>query len=261
MTTPKFVTERDLAQTFDGGAYDDAWKVVQQYRKATQYASKHNVGSGATANALDLPRSRIRLWIDGNGAPDVIRCINTARANGWLNVSYDDRKFTALNALVANVYSGGSIAEQFYQPSFALNRRGENSHVIDAIKLAEVAYHLIDDRDRRADEVRPTTNATTLGRVLVALGAPVGPKANRDLELPNYLNDAPEAVKRLFVVCYLENRAHKHNSIVRFREERTVDYLSSLAALIEDVSGAPVTISEKNIILSKAASEELGTGI
>ncbi|WP_311136857.1 hypothetical protein [Natronosalvus rutilus] len=95
--------------------------------------------------------------------------------------------------------------------------------------------------------------------MLTTLGAPVGPKADQDLELPGYLDDAPDDVRRLFVVCYLENRAHEHGSILKFREERSDDYLASLTALIEDVAGGPVSISEKNVMLSKAATERLGT--
>ncbi|MFP8957157.1 hypothetical protein ACLI4Y_10535 [Natrialbaceae archaeon A-CW3] len=261
MTDRAFVTDRDLARTFDGGAYDDAYEIVEQYRKATRYASKHGVKSSATASALDLPRNRLRTWIDDDGAPDVVNGINTARRYGWLNVTYDDRKFTALNALVANVFSGGSIAEQYYRPSFALNHRGEDSHVIDALELADVDYQLVTDRPGRADEARPTKDGTVLGRVLVTLGAPIGPKAHQTLSLPEYLEDAPEDVRRLFVSCYLENRGHRHGSILKFREERSRAYLDELAALIEDIAGGSVTVSEKNVTISKAATENLGNVI
>ncbi|MFP8891825.1 hypothetical protein ACLI4U_18945 (plasmid) [Natrialbaceae archaeon A-CW2] len=259
MDNPVFVTEKHLARTFDGGVYDDAYEAVEQYRTATRYASRHNVKSGATASALDLPRGRLRGWIDDGGAPDAINCIETAREYGWLEVTYEDTQFTALNALVANVFSGGSIAHHHYRPSFVLNNRGEDSHVVDALELAGVDYELVGDRPGRGDELRPSTDGTTLGRVLATLGAPVGPKAEQRLELPAYLEDAPNDVKRLFVVCYLENRAHEHKSIIKFREERNADYLESLRALIESVAGEPVTHSEKNIILSKAASDALGT--
>lgn len=57
MTNPVFVTDKTLARTFDGGAYSDAWEAVEQYRKATQYASKHGVKSGATASTLECEPS------------------------------------------------------------------------------------------------------------------------------------------------------------------------------------------------------------
>ncbi|MFP9192977.1 hypothetical protein ACLI4Q_15155 [Natrialbaceae archaeon A-CW1-1] len=258
MTERVFVTERDLARTFDGGAHEDAFEIMEQFREATRYASKHNVKSGATASALDLPRGRLRTWIDDGGAPDVVNAINSARQKGWLNVTYDDRKFTELNTLVANIFSGGSIAEQHYQPSFALNRRGEDSRVIDTLELADVDYQLVFGRPGRADEARPTNGGTVLGRVLVTLGAPIGVKAHQTLSLPEYLEGAPEDVRRLFVSCYLENRGHRHGSILKFREERPRAYLDELAALIEDVAGGSVTVSEKNVHISKVATENLG---
>ncbi|MFC7232182.1 hypothetical protein ACFQMM_13760 [Saliphagus sp. GCM10025308] len=258
MTDRIFVTDEELARTFDGGAYEDAFEAVEQYRKATRYASKHNVKSGATASALDLPRGRLRTWIDDGGAPDAVNAIETARSKGWLNLEYDDRRFDALNALVANVFSGGSIEKKYYQPSFALNRRGQDSHVIDALELTGVDYRIVDNRSGRADEVRPTEHGTVLGRVLVTLGAPTGSKTEGELELPAYLDGAPDDIRRLFVACYLENRAHAHGSILKFREERSSAYLQDLAALIEDVAGGPVTVSEKNINISKAATETLG---
>ncbi|MFC7214576.1 hypothetical protein ACFQO4_10875 [Saliphagus sp. GCM10025334] len=260
MTDSVFVTEEDLARTFDGGAYEDAFEIVEQYRKATRYTSKHDVKSGATASALDLPRSRLRTWIDEGGAPDAVNCIEAARRHGWLNLEYGDSKFDALNALVANVFSGGSIARENYTPTFALNRHGDESHVIDALGLAGVDYDLL-ERTGRADEARPTTDGRVLGRVLASLGAPVGSKADNELELPAYLEDAPDDVRRLFVVCYLENRAHAHRSILKFREERSRAYLEDLAALIEDVAAGPVTVSEKNVNISKAAAENLGSVI
>ncbi|MFC4438027.1 MULTISPECIES: hypothetical protein [Natrialbaceae] len=85
---------------------------------------------------------------------------------------------TVLDALVANVFSGGSINTKHYAPSFALNHRGEDAHVLDALDLVGVDYRIVDDRHERADEVWPTEDGTVLGRVLAVLGAPVGQERN-----------------------------------------------------------------------------------
>lgn len=53
------MTERDLARTFDGGSHADVWEIVEQYRDARRYASRHDVGSSATAFAPDFPRSTL----------------------------------------------------------------------------------------------------------------------------------------------------------------------------------------------------------
>jgi len=58
--TGLFVTESNLARTFDGGTDDDAAQALEQYGKTTCDASKHDAGSGATSSALNLPRSRLR---------------------------------------------------------------------------------------------------------------------------------------------------------------------------------------------------------
>ncbi|MFC3960007.1 hypothetical protein [Halovivax cerinus] len=118
---------------------------------------------------------------------------------------------------------------------------------------------MINDRDGRADEARPTEHGTILGRVLACLGAPVGPKAQQQLTVPGYLADASDETRESWVLCYLENRAIEPvNEIVRFREERNDGYLRDLSALIADVSDSDVSVSEKNVILSTAATESLG---
>jgi len=48
----QLVTERNLARTFDGGAYVNARKAVEQYRRAIAYATRTNCKSGATASGV-----------------------------------------------------------------------------------------------------------------------------------------------------------------------------------------------------------------
>ncbi|RQG87042.1 hypothetical protein EA462_15490 [Natrarchaeobius halalkaliphilus] len=262
MTNPPAVlNEKTLAATYDGGYHENSWEVVKQYRKAIKYASKHNAGSSATASALEIPRGRLRTWIDGDGKPDPVRGIETARDYGWLECSYEDSVFAGLNVLVANVFSGGSIAEQYYQPSFALNHRKEDSHVFDAFELAGIECEIIDDRGDHGDEVRPAEHGTVLGRTLSSLGAPVGSKSNHHLELPEYLGGAPETVRERFVYAYLENRAIKHDKkqTLTVREDRNRAYLNALADLIDDVAGGGVSLQERDIVISADASRLLGT--
>ena len=255
------ISERDFAATYDGGSYMDAWEAVEQYRKATSYAFRNDVKSGATASALDLPRSRLRTWIDDGGAPDVVRGLESAHEHGWLECAYDDATFQGLNALVANVFSGGSIAEETYMPSFALNHRGDDSHVFDALELAGVEYDVIERGPDRADEVRPTADGSVLGRVLSTLGAPVGPKTDQHLTLPPYLEDAPDDVKATFVYAYLENRAieHEGRATLHIEEKRNRSYLADLAEVINEVAGGGVDLRERVIVISADAARELGT--
>lgn len=255
------VSERALARTYDGGAYTDPWDAVEDYRRVLEYTSRHpDEGSTAVSSALELPRGRIRPWMDGS-APDSVRGIETAREYGWIDATYGDPEFTALNSLVANVFSGGSIAERNYSPSFTLNHRGEVSHVVDALELAGVDYRIVDDREDRADEARPTTDGTVLGRVLAVLGAPVGPKGQQRLSLPAYLDDAPHETKEMFVYCYLENRAveYEEKATLRVAEDRNKSYLLELAALIHEVSDGRVAVDDHGITISAEAARNLGT--
>ncbi|WP_321576059.1 hypothetical protein [Halosolutus gelatinilyticus] len=148
------INEEALARTFDGGYYPDAWQAVEQYRRAIDYARTNDCKSSATASALDLPRGRLRTWIDDGGAPDAARAIETAHNRGWFDIEFDDPEFTGLNALIANVLSGGSIAEQHYQPLFAVNRRNEDSHVFQALDLVGVDYASEHEDDRGGEPAR-----------------------------------------------------------------------------------------------------------
>lgn len=249
----------DFVATYDGGQYVDAMEAIEDYGRVMRHHQVNpDMGSSALAGRLEIPRGRIRPWLEG-GAPDPVRGLETARDHGWVGVSFSDACFGPLNVLVAGVFSGGSIAEQYYQPRWAVDDRGRESGIRDALTELGVGYRVDADRDGRADEIVPASDAVVLGRVLSVLGAPVGPKAEQRLSLPDYLDRAPNSIRDQFVDVYLANRAiEPHNDVVRFREERSDAYLSELAGLIEDVADAPVTITEKNVTLSVPATEAVG---
>ncbi|MXV62809.1 hypothetical protein GS429_12180 [Natronorubrum sp. JWXQ-INN-674] len=257
------IDERDLARTYDPRSYEDPWTAVLDYEAVMRYASEHpNKGSHAISTALEIPRSRIRPWLDEGSKPDPAHAIETARDYGWLDATYQDPEFVALNTLVANVFSGGSIDKERFQPSFALNHRDHRSHVIDALEGAGLEYEFFnEDDDGRATEVRPTDDASVLGRTLAVLGAPIGPKADlEDLSLPWYLDDAPFETREVFVLAYLANRAihHRDKNTVHIQEERSTRYRDELAALVEDIAKEPVTASDRAVTISAAAAQSLG---
>ncbi len=191
--------ERDLARTDDGGADDDAWTAVQQYRRVAAYhIDNPDEGYTAIANALKLPVGRVRSWVDYEKTPNVVAGLRAAREHGWLEVS-DGDTFSALNALVANVYSGGSIDQRNWQPLFVLTERGFNSHVIDALELADVGYTVHDEADDgRGPVIRLGEDGASLGRVLYVLGAPLEKKSELEgFSLPRYLDESPRDVQEL----------------------------------------------------------------
>lgn len=256
------IDNRELARTYDGSAYADPYETVQEYRAVMRYASQHpNKGSHAVAPAIDTPRSRIRTWIDRGGAPDCVRGLETAREYGWLEADYDDPECTALNTLVANVFSGGSIADQHYQPSFALNHRGEESHVINALELAGVDYQVVDGREGRADEARPTEDASVLGRVLAVLGAPVGSKTDTRLSLPDYLEGAYPPADEPETAFQFDNRSIRLGSQITID---TADYV--LKGTVQQLQDDGTTLNtertsvqlESNVSATTANAIEIG---
>ncbi|WP_276255598.1 hypothetical protein [Halomontanus rarus] len=261
--TPPIIDERDLARTYNTPAYEDPYAAVMDYEAVMRYASEHpNKGSSAISSALDIPRGRIRPWLESGSKPDAANAIDVARDLGWLDVEYLDQEFVALNTLVANVFSGGSIARETLVPSFALNHRQHRSHVIDALDMAGLEFNFYhEDVDSRATEVRPTVHATILGRTLAVLGAPIGPKADLgDLTLPWYLEDAPFETREMFVLAYLANRGthHRTKDTITVQEDRTESYRRELAALIEDLVKEPVTVGDRMLTVSAAAARSLG---
>lgn len=263
------VSAKDLARTYDSRAYGDSWELVEDYWRVMDYAARRpELGSQALASRLDLPRSRIRPWVRDPDSeqkparPDAVRGIQTAESYGWIPTCYDTETFPALNRAVAWIFSGGSIDTTWHVPLFTIG----GDATLDDLKtlLDQLGVDCSVSRDTevgsepgRAAEYRPARDASVLGRILSLLGAPLGSKnINASIELPSYLDDAPDSIRQEFVTVYLRNRGawHQDSRILKFREERSSSYLHSLAELIETVSGAPVQVSEYNINLSVAAT-------
>ncbi len=258
-TDDALITEERFARTYDGGDYADAYAVVQQYRRAVTHSVDNPETQTATiAAAADAPRGRVETWLTDGAVPAVMQGLYTAHEQGWIGVTYDD--LTALNVLVANVYSGGTISET-YAPEFTLNKDGLDATVVTALELAGVGYQELDSGSPNSRTVAPAEDGLALGRVLAVLGAPVGRKSQREeFSLPWYLADAPGAVRKRFVDSYLENRAQTDPTTdsVQIQEDRPQSYLDGLADLIESVAGEAVSASDQSVTLSAPAARVLG---
>jgi len=221
-----------------------------------------NKGSSAVANALDLPRGRIRPWLDG-AKPDPVRAIQVADRHDWLRLDFHDQQFQALNRLVAWVYSGGSIAEESWVPQFSLDGAADREQLTTHFGVLGIDWTTVhDDESSRATELRPTEHASVLGRVLSVLGAPVSGKgATTDLSLPEYLDAAPTEIRQSFADVYLQNRAVEHDDkrTLTINEERSAAFRRELAALLRDLSGESVTAAEKYVTISADARTALAS--
>lgn len=247
-----------LARTYDAGSYADAWDVVRDYHAVLDFHARHpELGSTAIGTALDLPRGRVRSWLEGS-IPDPVRGIQRATKRGWLGSDHNSRRFRGLNALTAWVFSGGSIDSQWYVPRFVVDRETNRSPIDRAFDAVGVEYDFVrSSSSHRATEYRPVEDGTLLGRVLAVLGAPVGSKNQRSpTELPDYLEEAPDLVRQEFIQVYLRNRGQRSSTkaTVTFREARDQGYLQALAEVIRSETDGRVRVSGMNVIVSAEAA-------
>lgn len=258
-TTEELIEAQDLARTYSAGSYNDPWELVQDYQRVLEYQARHpNLGSTAVGNALELPRSRVRSWLDG-GIPDPLRGIQRAETHGWLDLDPQSDVFRGLNVLTAWVFSGGSIEGEWYVPRFAVDGEENEERIDCAFEAVGIEYDFIrSSASNRATEYRPKEDGSILGRILALLGAPIGVKNEGSrIQLPNYLDQVPEPIGREFAITYLGNRGQRtpDKGTVTFREERSRGYLRSLASLFRECTGEQVTVSEKNVVISAAAAD------
>jgi len=253
------VTERQFARTYDGGDYDDAWAAVQQYRRAITYHRDHpEAGTAKVMRVSGAPRNSVVSWINDGATPLVVQGLHTAYDYNILEIDYSD--ITPLNVLVAASLSSGTIDARNHQPMFTVDSL-ENSLVVNSLELVGVGYQELETGTGEAPNIAPADDAAVLGRVLEALGVPIGGKTDaNELALPPYLEDAPIAIRRQFVDIYLENRGQPKadSDGLAIKEDRTQAYQEQLASLIESVAGESVTVADSGIMVSADAARALG---
>lgn len=257
------LTEAALAHTYSHPSYADPMDVVADYERVREWASHHpDAGSTAAANALDLPRGRIRPWLDAT-KPDVVRALETARELDWFNVAVTNERGRAFGVLTAAVLSGGSITQATFRPRFTVSNLVVTERVTEALEvLGCESQRVAENAAGRATELEPTKHGALLGRALVALGLPTGSKVNSEISLPAFLEGAPQSLRRTWVETYLANRGTelRQKDSLTVQEKRSEEYLTGLAKLIEDVGRGRVSVGERGLIVSAEAARSLGFG-
>lgn len=248
-----------LARTY---AYDrDSWAVVQDYQRVLEWQGKHpEKGSAAAAHALDLPRSRIRRWVDDGAVPYVVQGIQTAESHGWLDAEPGDDVFRGLNVLVAWVFSSGAIHTDKFTPQFVVDDDPARERLERACERVGVETVEPDNPGTglKGTALTPTPDGSVLGRVLVVLGAPKGQDKHGDtLSLPDYLDAAPHETRRRFARTWALNGELRPDGAVRVGGKRPDAFLDELAALFEDVTGEYVGRSTHRVRLSQDAARAL----
>lgn len=255
----EIVSEVDFVRTYNTPSYEDPYDAVCDYERVLEWASKNpDRGSQAASTALELPRSRIRTWMEG-GKPDSVRGLEVARSHGWVPLTSTSPHLEAFVTLLAWTFSGGSINRNWV-PSFVTNDTAARFRVTEALYTLDTEIEVKRRGDGRATEILPTTGASALGRVLVTMGAPRGEKnAAADIQLPAWLWEISPDLQRGFAKTYLLNRGHRHvgKDTMTFREERAESYLSALADFLQEVAEAPVRPNGQNVVVSAAAVRSL----
>lgn len=276
----EIITRQELVATYPTYGDLTPWQRVQEYHHVQDYCSEHpDKGSHAVATALELPRSRIRPWIESGSKPDPVHAIETAHELGWLDVDPDTQHGHAWTRLVAWIYVAGSIATTDLRPTFYArenSRQGglskpEVDVLASALRTLGLEHEFRDRADvydggrqpigKRPTEIIPSEHRTLLGRCLAAAEAPVGEKNQTQPEaLPSWLSESTINTQRVFARVYLLTRAavRKHEPRFVIREQRPDSYHQALVALFERLAGEePISRSGHNIYVHSRGAETI----
>jgi len=115
------------------------------------------------------------------------------------------------------------------------------------------------DSDGRATELYPATDASVLGRCLVAMGAR---RLRRRILMLSRLScgESPTPVRRRFVESYVAHRGvhFETKATTRIQEERPASYLADLHDLIDESVTSTVSRGPRGLTISADAARELG---
>lgn len=198
----------EFIRTYSPPTYEDPVDAVEDYERVKEYTAAHpQKKSHAVSNSIDLPRERIRSWVDGDGMPDCYRGLQTALSNDWIVEEWNNETAEALNCLAAWILSSGSINDR-WEPTFTTD---ENDEEIAALRSYATAAGVRIKRTREPDDDRPpewkpTKDAAVLGRVLYTLSQVKGDKSREDVDFPEYLNEAPDHIVQAFAQVYVQQR-------------------------------------------------------
>ena len=253
-------TAQALSRTYSDRIYPDPWEKVLDYRRVLDYAAEHpNAGRVRVGNALELPPSRVRGWLN-ESVPDPVRGINAASQYGWLDSEPESDIAAALVELLAHVLAGGTIPERSFEVAVTEGRRVRVDEIRAAFKRVGVETRVRHcETDGRATEVVPATDASVLGRCIVAMGAARGEKTRLE-RLPLVVWEVPVEVRTEFARIYVGHRGTTWESkaTLRIQEQRPQSYLDDLRRLIAELTGESVTVGDFAVTVSADAARELG---
>lgn len=253
--------EKRLARTYAHPSYADPWGAVEDYRRVQQAAADHpSKGSQALSSIIELPRSRIRGWVDDDGPsmPDAARAVSVAESNGWL----DPKGATALAlaALAGHLLGGGTVTKRNYVPTVSEGRRVSLATVEPVFQhLGVTATQRHTESDSRATEILPAEHASILGRTMVAWGCPHGGRSEVT-SLPDLLNQVGTPGERAFLEAYILHRGVNYSgkATSRLQGKQPQSFHQAIAELIKSISGEQAKADKRGVTVSAAAMRAFG---
>jgi hypothetical protein len=235
--TDTAAAKRALVRTYNPRSYADPWDCVEDFERVQRESAKHpNKGSGALSSVVELPRSRIRPWMEGS-RPDCYRGLQAALSNDWVLESWDNDTARALNQLATWVCASGSIHEDF-AVHFVVEPALEDWFQDLAGDVGITVRQTRTDSER-PPEYTPTEHQTVLGRVLHTWTGVQGDKSALATQFPRYPQFAPDDIATAFAQAHVRLRAtpteRYDGPAVQLQETRSKRYYRDLRQLLERV--------------------------
>jgi hypothetical protein len=244
----QFISPKEFVQTYG----NDEWKTVQQYQTAIELANtKPDLTQREIANRVGCSQGAVHGWVSQDTQPRVVKQLDIARQQDWLEIPLNSERFRCLNQFVAWIYSGGGIRESYYVPTFSVDTYPGLSTINHLFRGVDIPYHVTQETtENQVFELKPSEHAAVFGRILSVLGAPRGVKADQQsLSLPTYLTEIPESYQRDFARVYLFNRGEKTPSKTDFRhiginEPRPTKYQKQLREFFDGLTSGSARLGE-----------------
>ncbi|WP_336327871.1 hypothetical protein [Halovenus sp. HT40] len=251
-----------FAETYAKADEPHPLRQFEQYDRVMAHRSHDpDTGGRVLSRRLDLPEGRINGWLRGS-QPRGYSQAETIDELGWFDLSWTGDLFSALNELLAWIYSSGGIRSG-WEPHFIFDTAEMRERIETLCDRAALNYQATrTGHDDKPSEIRVASPSAPAGRFFHALGAPKGRKADATFGLPNYLSLAPEEIRREFAARYIANRGSERPNYAAdarsIREQRPQAYLEQLRGLFASLTDEEIRRGgEPEIHLSGGAVETI----
>lgn len=236
-------TKKAVVRTYNSLSYADPLDAVQDYERVQAAAVKHpNKGSAALRSIVNLPRFRIRSWVDSDGVPDCYRGLQTTLAHHWIIDNWGSPIAKAMNSLAAWVLSSGSINDNWELVFVTTDHRRE----IDSLQsyadtIGSPLSRTRDNHTERPMERQPTEDGAVLGRVLHTWTGEGIQKRNHS-PVSHLSQLRPHHFAKQFCQIYIQQRgsdAHHSPNFLQISATRYAQFRRDLKSCLQRVVSDP----------------------